>query len=34
MRKEYQELKVQILFLSEDIVTLSTGDEYEDDIWQ
>ena len=34
MRKEYQELKVQIVFLSEDIVTLSKGDEYEEDIWQ
>lgn len=34
MRKEYQELQVQIVFLSEDIVTFSNGDGYEDDIWQ
>ena len=34
MRKEYEALQVQILFLSKDIVTLSTGDEYEEDIWQ
>ena len=34
MRKEYMELQMQIFFLSKDIVTLSTGDEYQDDIWQ
>lgn len=34
MRKEYIELQVEILVVSEDVVTLSNGDEYENDIWQ
>ncbi len=34
MKKQYIELQVEILVLSQDIVTLSNGDGYEDDIWQ
>ena len=34
MKKQYIELQVQILVLSQDIVTSSIGDKYEDDIWQ
>ena len=34
MKKEYIELQVEVLVLSEDIVTASNGDEYENDIWQ
>lgn len=34
MRKEYIELQVEILVVSEDVVTLSNGDEHENDIWQ
>ena len=34
MKKEYMELEVEILVLSQDIVTASNGDEFEDDIWQ
>ena len=31
---EVEELQVEILVLSQDIVTSSVGDKYEDDIWQ
>ena len=34
MKKQYIELQLEILVLSQDIVTGSNGDEYEDDIWQ
>ena len=34
MRKTYIELQIEVLSLSEDIVRTSSGDEYEDDIWQ
>ena len=34
MKREYIELQVDILFLAEDVVTASNGDEYKDDIWQ
>lgn len=34
MKKQYIELQVEILVLSQDIVTFSNGEGYEDDIWQ
>lgn len=33
MKKEYAEIQIELLFFKEDIVTLSNGDEHEDDIW-
>lgn len=33
MKKQYIELHVEILLLSQDIVTSSIGDKFADDIW-
>ena len=34
MKKQYVALKIRAVVFSQDIVTSSDGDYYEDDIWQ